>query len=718
MKISKEVQLAIVLGGISSSGLCQAAGDAARLEYAKMQLTRAGKQAELKENENLGHPEAFRVHAADGKSVIEAGSAAGALYGVQALLSGEYENGRVEKPDFAIRGTTLCMMSGNYKATISPQDYPWFYDKPFMIRTLDAFARARLNTIFLWAGHMFPYIVEMPDYPEAAADVPPEQVKANQEQFRWFTTECEKRNIQVLLHFYNIHVSPPFAEKHGMPTNPKKPTPLLKEYTHYALTRYFEEFAAVGLYACPGESIESGSQLEWFRDVIFDAAKKSGKNPTIAIRDWTVNMDFRNQIRSLYDEVYTELKHNDESFCSPYPDVRHMQLEGIAKGHIVNFHLVTDLVPMRWGSPVLLQETMGHLKKLGFVHGVEFYGQSFWKWPYTLDKLTPEQQGYLPQGPKLYSVDRDAIYFAAFGRYLWRSEREPAGEESYWGGYLGRKFGAEAAGKLLYQWYIVTGPIGPGLQNITATKVAGFWPSVMLQNQSVDEILTLNKSLDETPYTLYRETGRAQQRFYPRPFDTYFFARYRQQFGVPKPGKLPVMYKEMDAYKQRLESEDLEQRHCMPVTQYAGFLVEDRSVEEALTPDNVATLLNILAKESLQLAREAQSAVTDPESQKELARFVTDSEMYVLATQAMIHKVNAAILKARILRAGAKDEAAQFLEEMEASVAVCRKLADLTATTYLHGNDLMGTHWKDKTVTEFADDLKKQREWLAKWLAK
>lgn len=38
---------------------------------------------------------------------------------------------------------------------------------------------------------------------------------------------------------------------------------------------------------------------------------------------------------------------------------------------------------------------------------------------------------------------------------------------------------------------------------------------------------------------------------------------------------------------------------------------------------------------------------------------------------------------------------------MEASAAVCRKLADLTAATYLHGNDLMGTHWRDKHAVTF-----------------
>jgi len=700
------------------SAFCCAARNNVQLDYTQLMLSGAEKNTKLCLVNDLDHREAFRIRADYGDMVIEAATEAGLIYGAQAVIDGKYEPGKVEKPDFDIRGTTLCLMPHGYRATLSPKLYPWFYDKAFMTRTLDSFADARLNTIFLWAGHMFPYIVEMPDYPEAASDIPPEQIKANQEQFRWFTSECEKRNIQVLLHFYNIHVSPPFAKAHKMRTNPSTPTPLLKEYTHYALTRYFKEFASVGLYACPGESIHSQYQLEWFRDIIFDAAKKSGKNPMIVIRDWTLNEEFRSSLKTLYDNVYSELKHNDESLTSPCPDLRHMQLEGIASGHIVNFHLVTDLVPMRWGSPVLLQESMQHLKKLGFIKGVEFFGQMFWKWPYTLDKLEPAQKGYFPKGPKLVSLDRDEIYFEAFGRYLWRSDRDPMKEQAYWTQYLAKKFGSHEVGELIYQWYVTSGPISPGLQNLNATKVGGFWPSVMLQNQSVDQILEYNKSLDETPYTLYRETGRARQRFYPRPFDEFFFNRYRKTYGLPKPGSLPPMYKEFAPYKKRLGINDLEQCHCMPVSQYAKALEEGTSIDFAMTPDKTASLLNALAKESLELARNAvkhanDSGFTD-ENREEMERFVTDSEMYVLATQTMIHKEQAAILKSRILIKPDSKLPEQFLESMEQSVISYKKLAALTTTTYLHGNDFQKSHWKDSGLKEFQNDLTKQRAWIEK----
>jgi hypothetical protein len=395
-----------------------------------------------------------------------------------------------------------------------------------------------------------------------------------------------------------------------------------------------------------------------------------------------------------------------------------MQLEGVAKGHIVNFHLVTDLVPMRWGSPAMLRETMHQLKRLGFVRGVEFFGQTFWKWPYTLDKLEPYQKGYFPEGPKLVSLDRDAIYFDAFGRYLWRSDRNSETEEAYWTQYLTKRFGSGKVGELICQWYVASGPIGPGLQNLNATKVAGWWPSVMLHNQSIGQILECNKNLNETPYTLYRETGRAQQRFYPRPFDAFFFDRYREAYGVPKPGRFPGMYKEFTPYKERLGNDQLGQRHCMPVSQYSEALEEGSPVDQALTPDNAAVLLNTLAKESLELANQAVQSAKDAglrdETTRELERFATDSQMYVLATEAMLHKVQAAILKARMLLNEDRAFAEAFLKHMEESVASYEKLATLTESTYLHGNDLMKTHWKDKGIKEFRDDLRRQRDWIEK----
>jgi len=719
------IQQSVMLGVILASGLLWSTAWAvganesstARLELAKARLAGAGKQADLKIVPGLGHLEAFRIRSAGDTMVIEGTSSAGLLYGAQALAAGDYVPGRLEKPDLDIRGTTLCLMGGGYESTMSPRAYPWFYDKAFMMRTLDAFAEARMNTIFVWSGHLFPCIVEMPDYPEASADMPREQIKANQEQFRWFTTECDKRNIQVLLHFYNIQVSSTFAKKHKIASHPSKPTALLEEYTRYALGRYFKEFPSVGLYACPGESLASKSQLHWFRDVIFKAAKDSGKNPTIVLRDWTLNLDFQKQLKGLYGRVYSELKHNDESATSPYPDVRHLKWDGLTPGHIINavHGPAEDLQPMRWASPCFVQEMVQHWKALGFVKGVEFWGQSFWRWPYTFDKLVAKESGsVVDSGGKhrLVYLDRDAPFYAVAGRYLWNARRSPAEEESFWTRYHSKRYGSDQIGKRMAGWYTVSGPISPGIQNLNATKVANFWATTLLLNQNLDQIVTYNKNLSETPYTLHRETGRARQRYYPRPYDSYFYGRYRKEYGLPEPGKNPAMYKEFEPFKQRMAVEDLAQRHCMPVSQYAENLEAAKPVTSCMTPDKVIRLLHKLANESLTLAREMEAACGDPSRKPELHRFVTDSQMYVLATQAMIHKEDAAIIKARMLLSGSAAKADAFMGEMEASVRSYEQLAALTDKTYHYANGLRRYHWSKQGIDQWLKDLALQKKWL------
>jgi hypothetical protein len=180
------------------AGMCGLASvsEDPRLEYAHSLLKQAGKSTvQVKLEESLGHGEAFRVAKAGGKTVIECGSPAGAVYGALAVGRNEFGPGVIEKPDFDIRGTTLCLMVVNntYKVTLSPEITFWFFARAFMERTLDSFAVDRLNSIFLWSCHLFPYIVDLPKYP-GATELRPEELRRNQAQFR---------NIRVLLHHAN-----------------------------------------------------------------------------------------------------------------------------------------------------------------------------------------------------------------------------------------------------------------------------------------------------------------------------------------------------------------------------------------------------------------------------------------------------------------------------------------------------------------------------------
>lgn len=670
--------------------------------YAVSRLSSEGISGSFKRVSDISNAEGFRITQESGNTVIEASNDNGYIYGATALIDNEYTLNEIESPVFNTRGTTLPMFLGTeYDAELSPATFPWFFDKSYMTETLDLFAQNRFNTIFLWASHLFPYILEMPLYPEASAGVAAGQVAQNQEQFIWFTNECERRNITVLVHMYNIHVSQGFADYHGITTRPTTPTTLLENYTKYALDLFFEKFSSVGLYICPGESLLISQQVGWFTDVIFQSAIDSGKNPKLIIRDWYLGDTLKNQLSTLYGNCYTELKHNDESVLSPYPDVRHLDYAGLTEGHIINANHgpAMDIIPLRWANHTFFKEMAERWDSLGVLDGIEVWGRIFWDYQYTYDNVTP----------RLETNNIDAPYYKVLGRYLWKYDR--TNEDAFWESYYTDKFGNATVGQNIANWYKVSGCIGPGLININATKIANWWSAVILMNQDVDDILTLYTNLSNTPYVFSQPSGQAQQRYYPQPFDDYFFQRYRTKFSQPNLSNSPTMYSEFAAYNTAMGVSNLANRICLPTTQYAPYVAAATTVDFALTPDNVLLLLEDLASDALGYAQAAIAANSDSQFDAELARFESDSNIYVSAVSAMKDKQSAAIMKAVMLYNDVypEQDKTDFLALMSSSVTKYQTLKSLGEAAYTEAGLLY--NWADG-LAEFQSDLTTQTNWI------
>ena len=396
----------------------------------------------------IGSREGFRLEAQRGEIVLTGGGAAGVFYGAQELkrltesasTCPEGVGLKVEqKPDFEIRGTAYFLMKeGHYDWALTPEEFPHFYDRNLLTKYFDYLAENRFNTIFIWTGHLFPSIVELPRFPDAT-DLTKEQLERNQEQFRWFTSQCAQRNIRVLVHFYNIHIGKALAKSRGIRHAYEEPNAFVEDYIRTTLERFLTEFDSVGLYVCPGEALKTESAPAWIRDVVLAAAKASGNRPPIVIRAWCMDEPlFKKVCATQYDPIYIEGKHNIEKIVSPFPDPRHEDWKMITGKSIVNLHEVADTKPLRWGSPIFIREMVNEWKKAGLM-GAEVYGTTSWRWPYALDRLQPDQTAYWPEGPKLLSFERDWIWLEAFGRYLWKAERDGASEEAYWTARLTRK---------------------------------------------------------------------------------------------------------------------------------------------------------------------------------------------------------------------------------------------------------------------------------------
>ena len=350
----------------------------------------------------------------------------------------------VEKPDFELRGTALFLMKeASYDYQLTPQEFPWFYDRPLLTKYLDCLEANRFNTIFLWSGHLFPSIVSMPEYPDAT-DLKPAELDRNQKQFRWFTDECAKRNIRVLMHFYQIHLPRSLAKSRKIPMHYSKPNDFAKKYVRYALGRFLAEFNSVGLYVCPGEALNQQYTAEWIRDVILAAAKDEQAKPDdrrsrLGARRRGIQEALRARVRESLYRAEAQRRDDRQSRARRSPCASGRTWRRSTSSTCTK---IADIKPFRWGSPLFIHEMVGEWKKAG-LDGAECYGMISWRWPYSLDKLEPQQTTFWPQGKKLLSFERDAIWFEALGRYLWKVDRPQQEEVAYWTGRFAEKFGNE-----------------------------------------------------------------------------------------------------------------------------------------------------------------------------------------------------------------------------------------------------------------------------------
>ncbi len=88
-------------------------------------------------------------------------------------------------------------------------------DPDFWLALLDHLAESRFNMLTLWAQHPFHYMVDVPEFPEARS-MPIAELERWQELWRTVFAGAHDRGIQAHVFFWNIFVSPAFADAHGV----------------------------------------------------------------------------------------------------------------------------------------------------------------------------------------------------------------------------------------------------------------------------------------------------------------------------------------------------------------------------------------------------------------------------------------------------------------------------------------------------------------------
>ena len=458
-------------------------------EYLQKKLTEMGytvspKKADCKvtlSNANSGTAEGYTI-AKDKKGFTVTGNdATGVIYGCVELADRIRQAGGLdiqpvtEAPQMVMRGTCIGLQKtvylpghGVYEYPYTPENFPWFYDKAEWVKYLDMMVENKMNSLYHWNGHPFASLVKLKDYP-FALEVDEETFKKNEEIFSFLTHEADKRGIWVIQMFYNIILSKPFADHYGLKTQDRhRPiTPLISDYTRKSIAAFIENYPNVGLLVCLGEAMATiDDDVIWMKETIIpgikDGLKASGRTdiPPVVLRSHDTDGPLvLKESLPLYPNIYTMSKYTGESLTTYEPGgpwgETHQQLAAAAPVHIDNVHILANLEPWRWSSPAFIQKTVQAMHRVHHSKGLHLYPQaSYWDWPYTADKL--------PNGEREKQLDRDWMWYQAWGRYSWNDQRGL--DKTYWKKELAEYYGIDtiAAGHLLNA-YDETGEIAPKL---------------------------------------------------------------------------------------------------------------------------------------------------------------------------------------------------------------------------------------------------------------
>ncbi len=459
------------------------------VEYLQKKLTAMGYSVVKKNGDcqialsckHSGKSEGYQIiHNRQGINVI-GNDPSGVIYGCVELSDRIRQAGSLqidgveENPDMVMRGTCIGLqktvyLPGHavYEYPYTPENFPWFYDKEEWIKYLDMMVENKMNSLYLWNGHPFASLVKLKDYP-FALEVDEATFKKNEEIFSFLTHEADRRGIWVIQMFYNIILSKPFADHYGLKTQDRhRPiTPLISDYTRKSIAAFIEKYPNVGLLVCLGEAMATiEDDVTWMKETIIpgikDGLKSSGRKdiPPVVLRSHDTDGPLvLKESLPLYPNIYTMSKYTGESLTTYEPGgpwgETHRQLADAAPVHIDNVHILANLEPWRWSSPAFIQKTVQAMHRVHHSKGLHLYPQaSYWDWPYTADKL--------PNGERLKQLDRDWMWYQAWGRYAWNDQR--GADKAYWKKELADYYGIDtiAAGHLLNA-YDETGEIAPKL---------------------------------------------------------------------------------------------------------------------------------------------------------------------------------------------------------------------------------------------------------------